>query len=150
MAKRISEGVHIEFSTDGDLWDVDAQWHDRQVGYARCTRTAGRLMLGELRVKDNLPVPWPFLDCLRLLLGIPCRRLDFRKQGIGSRLLERILAEAARAGVTEILGSVTQEDIDKTPALLDWYARHGFTVEEPVAACITTAVRKITLKIGKP
>ncbi len=148
QAKHIAQMVIIEFGMDGTLWNVTAKWSGRKIGYIYCMRTGDRLLLSEFWVEDELQVPWPVCDGLRLLLGIPRRKMNFRNQGVGRRLLERLLAEAKRAGVKEIWGSVTQEDIGKTPGLLEWYARHGFAVGDTDAECIQNAAKKITLKLG--
>jgi len=49
--------------------------------------------------------------------------------------------------MSEIWGSVTQEDIHQTHYLLDWYQRRGFTISNPDEECVHTAAKKIVLKL---
>lgn len=55
----------------------------------------------------------------------------YRGSGLGTMLLDRIMSWAGTSGVTKIWGGIVQKDIDESPFLLEWYQRHGFTVEAP-------------------
>jgi len=57
-------------------------------------------------------------------------RLDpsYRGRGMGSALLRHIIDLAREHSLHRIYGVVVEHDYQAMPYLLDWYARHGFTV----------------------
>jgi len=61
-------------------------------------------------------------------------------------MLEYTIAQAKRLGVVEIWGEITTDDARKTPYLIEWYQRHGFTIEntsQPSMRCIATIRRDV-------
>lgn len=54
-----------------------------------------------------------------------------RGNGLGTILLDRIVLLAGTSGVAKIWGGIVQKDMDESPFLLEWYQRHGFSVEAP-------------------
>jgi hypothetical protein len=58
-----------------------------------------------------------------------------------------VLSEAEKIKVTEVSGSIVKRDIDRTPSLLAWYARHGFTISEPNDEGMENAVKKISIRL---
>jgi len=52
----------------------------------------------------------------------------YRGRGMGSTLLRHIIDLACQHGLRRIYGFVVERDYQAMPHLLDWYARHGFTV----------------------
>jgi len=130
---------------------VNALWRGNRVGYAWCKSDRGRLHISDLHVDDNFQTHVPPL--LRLLP--PCFRRgnkNFRNNGIGSMILQRVLTESVAAGIDEVWGAVVMRDIDRTLSLLDWYLRRGFTISEPDSECMDNAVKKIshTLTMASP
>lgn len=75
---------------------------------------------------------------------------SFRGRGIGTRMLETFLDWCRENGVSEVFGSVVQEDMNETPTLLAWYGRHGFQVSEPDDRCLRQAVHKMTWRGDDP
>ena len=134
-------------SQDGDSWAFEALWRGQRVGYAWCSLQNGNLIINDLKVDDAHSVPWPFMNSFLVLIGIMPRIKSFRKMGVGNQLLDRIIAEGKKSQVHSIWGSVTQDDINGVPYLLDWYKRMGFSVTAPDGNCIKTAVKKIVMKL---
>ena len=135
--------VSIRSVKDNYIWRFSAIYKKITVGYAKCTCRDNRLLLGDIFVYDKHPLPWSFLNSLLNLFGLPYRKVNFRSLGIGTRLLNYILSKATTAGVREVWGSVTQQDIDRNPHLLSWYEHHGFIISEADNECIEEAVKKI-------
>jgi GNAT superfamily N-acetyltransferase len=53
---------------------------------------------------------------------------SMRRQGIGSTLLANLDLLAKEFGASRIVGTVIQEDIDRTPGLLEFYQKRGYQV----------------------
>ena len=78
------------------------------------------------------------------------RSVNFRRMGIGTRLLQTIIAEAKQRMFSEIWTSVTKKNIDKNHFLIDWYKKQGFRIENPDAECPGGSVKKIRLLLQNP
>jgi GNAT superfamily N-acetyltransferase len=75
--------------------------------------------LADIKVEDNIVRRFgPF----RILK----RTLNYRRIGIGSRLLELVCSELRRAGVRVIEGDLHGDQFQ----LSAWYSKHGFVVSE--------------------
>lgn len=90
--------------------DVKAFLDGSAVGQAWGTRDGDTLKLEDIEIKDA-----------------------YRHRRIGSALLTFMLRLADSAGIREIWGVVTAEDLKQTPSLLNWYERNGFITTEPDA-----------------
>mgnify|MGYP003594424609 CR=1 FL=1 len=123
--KSLDAESQLRINTDGDLWTLDYVWQGRRLGRITATRNGKRLLIGDFLV-DNP---------------------QNRGHGIGKCLLDEFLKTAREEAISEVWGSVTQDDIQQTPYLLDWYQRLGFTISEPDGECIETAAKKIVLKL---
>jgi len=113
------------FNTDANLWTLELLEHGKRLGRIIAVRDGARLLLSDIRLENP----------------------KHKHQGIGSRLLNEFLTKAQKSGINEVWGSVTQDDIQKTSYLLDWYQRRGFSVLEPDDKCVKPAVRKIMMKL---
>lgn len=71
---------------------------------------------------------------------------NYRQRGIGTLLLESLLTWCSENGVSEVFGTVVQEDLVNTPVLLGWYARHEFEILPPDDRCIGNAVHLVVWK----
>lgn len=109
-------------TTENNLEELNVEaWHDgKKVGYALCERHREQLKICDLWIEQRL-----------------------RRNGIGTGLLRHLLQTADAAGVREIWGEVTLEDVGRWHGLLQWYERHNFVAQEPDDACIPTAAKKI-------
>jgi GNAT superfamily N-acetyltransferase len=72
---------------------------------------------------------------LELVWKPPCLELAdltiaprYRGRGLGSAVLEAVIALARQREIREITGSIVRKDLARLPHLPDWYARHGFRV----------------------
>jgi len=64
----------------------------------------------------------------RLLPFLKWNPPNFRQRGLGSAMLQYIIAKAEKLKVDAISGFVTSDDLQETPYLLKFYEKHGFTV----------------------
>lgn len=138
------EEIKITFGIDDIFWNVRALWRGTEIGKIDCDREGNRLKISDIQLEEK---HYPHLSPLRKFLcniGVCSRTINFRGNCIGSHMLDCLFAEARKAGIEEIWGFLIQGDIDKTPRLLAWYTRHGFTVSEPDSECEKRAVKKIT------
>jgi GNAT superfamily N-acetyltransferase len=55
----------------------------------------------------------------------------YRNQGLGTALLQELIALARRKEIQCIHGFVVQKDYDENPHLLKWYQKQGFSVLPP-------------------
>jgi GNAT superfamily N-acetyltransferase len=104
---------------DGKTW----------VGKAAC------LVDGELmRLADIVIFEDPWLGRRGLWMFAPyflykmLRGRDYRRRGLGTRLLELVIRRAHEIGASRIEGFVTRQGLVDNPKLLDWYQNHGFRV----------------------
>jgi hypothetical protein len=133
---------NVEFSfldDDGDF-DVEAHIDGIRVGYAWGIRDGDRLHLTDIRVDEFAPCGGSMLPRVIQSFFPPAK---LRGTGVGRELLRRFLRNADTAGVCEVWGSVTEDDLRNWPGLLDWYGRYGFVVREPDSECINIAFKKI-------
>src|ERR1700721_728258 len=126
------DNIQYRLIVDDEEIDVEAWRGGSRLGYVWTSRTDDRLQLAEWFVE---PEVW-----------IAGQTWKPRGRGIGSELLRQILNEADAAGVREVWGCVTAEDIQIGPELLARYERHGFVVSDADSECLShvrTAVKKI-------
>lgn len=72
---------------------------------------------------------WESLD--RLRINDICLAPQYRRAGLGSELLRRVILLAEQKGIRSIHGDIGQDDLKRWPGLLGWYQHHGFRVEPP-------------------
>ncbi len=129
-----------------DLY-IDAMWEGRRIGHLWCTITGKRLKIDDLVVDDHFQIPPRTFESFYSLLGIPRKVISFRRRGIGSDMLDRLIVEASALGVEEVWGSVVEKDVNRSASLLRWYEHRGFTILEPDDECMLAAVKKISRRI---
>lgn len=105
MGQRLPLNVQYVIIDDEDL-DAEAQIDGQSIGYAWSTRTDDRLQLCDIHVDGG-----------------------FRGHGIGGGLLRFVLATATAAGIHEVWGIVTNDDLAPWPGLANWYAQNGFGLQ---------------------
>lgn len=97
----------MDFTFDAEdegNFDLKALSNGIQIGYAHGDLEGDRLHLLDLKVEEVAPPGMTFPAGSAL-----------RGRRIGSELLAEYLRRADRAGVREVWGCVTQDDIDATP-----------------------------------
>jgi hypothetical protein len=114
---------------------------------ASCVDMGEYLLLGDIVVDCAAFVPESSVQrFLRRLLRRPPPTADYRRRGIGSALLNLVIARARRHGISRIEGMVVEQGLAENPALLEWYQRSGFVVErdhEPKGLRVATVSRKL-------
>lgn len=111
--------------SDGYL-DALVIWKRTIVGRIQCiVEPSNTVFIGNIEIFENPVLPRNGLFSLR-----PFQRpkRNFRQLGLGSAMLEYTIVLAERLGMVGIRGEVTMDDARKTPYLIEWYRRHGFTV----------------------
>lgn len=73
---------------------------------------------------------------------------NYRGRGLGTALLKEVVAIARHTGFKRIYGSVMGDDITRTPNLLKWYRRHGFSMCAPYPGCINSAAAWICMELN--
>ena len=122
------DGISLRNEIDGDLIVIVAIRDNHSVGRLTGLFDDGhRALLQDVKVEEAAKIKRGLLDCI---LG-RTRTQSFRRRGVGSRLLTEFLAICQRRAVREVVGSVVQHDLDATPTLMEWYARHGFKKRVP-------------------
>ena len=113
------------FETGDHLWTINVLINGRQYTTLTAVRNGLRLLISDLVLESE----------------------HLKHRGIGSQILDMLIAKARSEGIADIYGSVTQDDIENTPYLIDWYQRHGFVLTEPDQECIPGAKKKIVLTL---
>ena len=72
---------------------------------------------------------------------------NYRRQGLGTKLLDLSIEHAKERNVQCIYGSVMQDDIARTPGLVEWYERYGFQRCGPYSGCIRNAAAWIYMDL---
>ena len=145
-----SSDITVHSSFDGVILNVEALWRGIRVGHVWCMIEDDRkLLVCDMHINDQVPTPHPFTRWLLNVIGIPCKTRSFRGMGVGRRMIRAVISEASEAGIREVWGSVTPNDIDRTPHLLDKYRNLGFTVLDADRECIRSAAKKIVMKLNK-
>lgn len=119
---------HLSLLRDGDFFDAHVSWKNTGVGLIRWfIDDSNILILDDIHIFEP-----PLSSYKRLLWFIPIwhRKKTFRGLGLGSAMLEFVIAQAKKLKVEGIWGLITQGDKTDTPYLVDLYERHGFMVSD--------------------
>ncbi len=95
------------------------------VGYARCLVEAGKVELAEIKITGRLERKNLLTALLRPLNRF--RAKNYQSRGIGSKLLNEVIAYSRELGAVAIHGRLAGHK----ELLAQWYLRHGFTVDMP-------------------
>ncbi len=113
----------FDLTIELDGWDV---------GYIYCIISPpGEMWIADFQMRD-----WSILRrrywvrLLRKLRGQKEVYRNFRQLGLGTQLLDIVIAHAKRIGVQHIGGLITGPDRDNNPKLYEFYEAHGFQVTE--------------------
>ena len=95
------------------VWDDDAEaprvylWcYGRVIGQAKLLWIYPDLQLGDINIFSP----------------------EHRRRGIGSALLQEVIAYARRKNAQTISGWIADHDAETNPNLFDWYRRYGFQI----------------------
>lgn|GEM_PF-3050496 len=86
-----------------------------------------RMLITDLIIFEPLDIkPW----WVRLFPFLYKQPVSYKGRGIGSAMLNYIVASAHAMGISEIRGWVNGDDLEATPYLREFYRKHGFTVHD--------------------
>jgi GNAT superfamily N-acetyltransferase len=113
---------------------------DEQIGRANCVVnvSTNRVLIGDIVIDEDKKLNG--LDLIEAMLKKEPK--NYRRRGLGSKLLQVIFEYAQRLGAVEICGNIVQKDLAANPGLLHWYRKHGFEV--------TNVQPILVAKHGKP
>jgi len=141
MSDKITEEFSYEFTDrmgrdfqarvciDADQLVIHVYYGKYRAGHMFCTIRGDELMLGDI-----------FLENAVELLGVPIRRfvcrlfrlpkptISFRRNGLGSEIMEFLFETVSNRGIKKIVGQVPVKGVAENPKLLDWYRSMGFSV----------------------
>ena len=129
ICDREGKSYSVDVSREGIALDFFISEADREVAHASCIVEGNVLKLGDIVIADRIPMPEHILHrSLRRLFRRPAPLINYRGRGLGSQLLRLIIQRGTHFGFHEVHGDVVQNDLNRSPELLDWYSRYGFTV----------------------
>jgi hypothetical protein len=136
--------VHIVVQ-ESDYFDADIFWKHSLVGQIKWFIDESNVLeLADLVIFDD-PINLR-RGCLSFIPIFQQPQKKFRQLGLGTAMLEYVIAQAQELGVRGIYGEVTQDDASRTPYLIDWYQRNGFIIgDKPrrLPAAIATIYRTV-------
>lgn len=101
-------------------WQVfDDGW---RIGYAWCSRDQTEFRINDLKFDGQFRRPRTFLGWQ---IG-RARVVNYQRRGLGTALLRVIITHARAHGCRQIVGMISQVDLDRFSTLPGWYARFGF------------------------
>lgn len=118
-----------------------------EVGKAYCIFNDSKsLLLAEILINDNLD--FESIQDKLFKLTHWFEPTDYRRKGLGTYLLKSIIKLAKTQGIKEIYGSLTEQDIEANPNLINWYQKYGFKLEAPTSEEVKTAKYRICLYLN--
>jgi GNAT superfamily N-acetyltransferase len=130
------EIIETKDTFSGILYD-----RGEHVGHMGCKLyTTKQMNLDEVYIRDDS-------DPLDGSISPGGRAKNYRNKGLGTKLLKLAINYARNRRAKFIYGSVTKEDISRTPFLLQFYERRGFKKSGPYKGCLPDAVAWICLEL---
>lgn len=143
MATSAVFNIRCEFIPGGGGIDIKAYVNNWPAGYVWSIKKGMRLHLTDLHVDEEMRRDWPWFPWLFAWVLGKRASLPLRGKGVGKELLTKLLERADAERIEEVWGSVTPDDLRKTPYLLDFYRDAGFDILPPDAKCQSGAAYKI-------
>ena len=107
----------------------DARIQETEVGYVNCLiESDDILMLADIRMREDVILVYRRTGWFWRFQKVKREKRDFQRRGLGSELLECVLAFAMKKGMKKIVGKIKGVDYPQNPNLPQWYADMGFTV----------------------
>ena len=108
--------------------------HNQTKFEVQCTEAGKTVIFHAIRLRRKLELG--DLQCCwvaneRLLLGSLEVKPKFRRQGVGTELMEAVFDYSRENGVRQMFGNVRSEHLREFPDMLKWYQGFGFTIVEP-------------------
>lgn len=111
-------------TTCGELHDWRVFDRDRRIGYAWCILRDGEFKLADWKFENEVMLPRSFWA---RLLGRSPEIRNYRRRGLGGRLLPLLFDHARKSGASRVTGMISSGDLEEFPTLANWYGRLGFT-----------------------
>ena len=125
---KYNERYMVDVSESDTSLFVYVVWKRTTVGQILCAlKSPSTLIIGNIEIFEH-----PLLPRNRLFPRRPLQRshINFRQRGLGSAMLEYLIAQAERLGIVAIHGEIIPIDLLNTPYLRDFYRKHGFIVQD--------------------
>ena len=107
-----------------DSWDLKVLSEGREMGLANCQCHGKSLRLADIEILATAASPAvPSTDATPR----PAQS-NYRGRGLGSALLELIVAQARLGGFHQITGMLHPQNLQDKTDLPEWYRKRGFTV----------------------
>jgi hypothetical protein len=145
---RINHGFNRDGSPFSTIINVYRDGREAHAGHANVLfRSSSDALLGDLIIHDEVPA-LNIIDRF-YLLSHPFEPIRYRRRGLGTVLLKYIIDLARAKGVRTLHGSLTDQDLDSNPNLLNWYRKHGFAIEPPTRDEVDSAMYRACLYLDR-
>ncbi len=115
----------VRFLRSEDLWDIKLLHDGRLIGEANCPRhSVESLFLGNIEIFSTAAPPAVMAGDTAPQPTAP----NYRRRGLGTSLLNFIIAQARLSGFQQIRGHLLPQNLQDKPDLPDWYRRRKFNV----------------------
>lgn len=110
-----------------DLFYVEVKDKGERIGRAACSfKLTQSMIIEDLIIRDDSDEKPKFF-----MPRGKSKLKNYRHRGLGTELLNIIVDHARRNSIRHIYGSIVQEDIDRTPSLVEFYKKRGFRRCDP-------------------
>ena len=132
-----------------DLFHTELRQRTDYVGEAKCMLRQDTMELSDIRIRDDADPPESTIEYIvKSAAKSKTDTRSYRRRGLGTALLEFVVAYARKKQLKRICGSIVQKDIVRTPNLVGWYEKRGFKKGPPYPGCIREAVAWIHLELN--
>ncbi|CBN57566.1 MULTISPECIES: GNAT family N-acetyltransferase [Kamptonema] len=140
---------HLKVAGEEDQYFIaKLLYRNSEVGRIQCVfNPRGELVINDLFIHNDIIHTPPHLLAVLWRLLVKPKPIDYRQRGLGTHLLQFVIARYRQRGFKRIYGSLTQEDINNNPNLVKWYEKLGFQILPPSAENIETAVCGISMDL---
>lgn len=122
------------------LYRMKIKQQKEYVGEAKfLLRMPDIMILGDIQIRNDFDLPESVIEEIMQRGRKRCEHKNYRERGLGTALLEEVITFGRQTGLKRIYGSAMKKDIIRTPHLLEWYGRHGFSRCDPYPNCIAGA-----------
>ena len=102
-------------------WEISNA--NRQIGYANVWVVGSEFKIHDIRLIEPRVLKRTWVD--RTLFRAP-RITNYRRRGLGTILLQKVIEFAKIHGFESITGDIVAQDATANPRLISWYEKHGF------------------------
>jgi hypothetical protein len=126
---RSSRDFQARVCIDADQLVIHVLHGKYRAGHVFCTIRGDELMLGDICLENAVELRG--ISVRRFLCRLfrqPMPTIGFRRNGLGSEIMEFLFETASNRGIKTIVGRVPAKGVAENPKLLDWYRGMGFSV----------------------